>query len=135
MLAVYTLPFYAQAQITLNYSNAPTDAQCQIPDTFNRIKLNTLPDVSPKANATWDLTLATDSSGYSYTYNGPAGSSAFPSATFKIGRQYVITPAMRYNLDAMCDINTDGIVYMGEHIEREALPLAALTGDTGDSLV
>lgn len=135
MLAVYTLPFYAQAQITLNSANAPTDAQCQIPDTFNRIKLNTLPDVSPKANATWDMTLATDSNVYTYNFNKAASSSAFPLATFTISRQYIVTPGMRYDFVAMCDVNTNGIVYMGEHINRQALPLAALTGDTGDSLV
>ena len=135
LLAVYTLPFYVQAQITLNSTNAPTDAQCQIPDTFNRVKLNTLPDVSPKANATWDMTLATDSNIYTYNYNKAAASSAFPTATFIIPRQYIVTPGMRYDFDAMCDVNTNGIVYLGEHIDRQALPLAALTGDNADSLI
>lgn len=135
VLAAYTLPFYADAQITLNYANAPSDAQCQIPDTFNRVKLNTLPDVSPKANANWDLTTVTDSNIYTFNYNKPASSSAFPTATFIIPRQYIVTPGMRYDFDAMCDVTTNGIAYLGEKIDRQALSLFALTGDAADSLV
>lgn len=135
LLLAGLLPVLTQAQITLNYANAPTDAQCQIPDTFNRVKMNTLPDVSPKANANWDLTTATDSNIYTYNYNKPASSSAFPTATFIIPRQYIVTPGLRYDFDAMCDINTNGIAYLGEHIDRQALSLFALTGDAADSLV
>lgn len=135
ILAVYTFPLYVQAQMTLNSSNAPTDAQCQIRDTQNYVKINTMPDVTPKANATWDLTTVVDSNIYSYTYNFAASSSAFPTATFVIPRKYIVSAGLAYNFDAMKDVSTNGIIILGEHIDRQALPLAALTGNNADSLV
>lgn len=129
------LTFSLRAQITLDYSNAPSDAQCQIPDTMDRIKMNTLPDVSPKANATWDLTTATDSSIYSYFLNRPANSTVFPSATFIIPRQYIINAGLRYNFEAMRDVSTAGIVTLGEHIDRQAIPLVSITTNPNDSLI
>lgn len=135
VIAVLAIAQSTQAQITLDYKNAPTIKTCQTPDTMDRVKLNTLPDVQPKTNATWDLTTAVDSAIYTYTFNKPASSPAFPTATFIIPRQYIVTPGMRYDFDAMCDVTTSGIAFMGEHIERQALPLGALTGNTADSLV
>lgn len=125
----------SQAQITLDYSNAPSDAQCQIPDTMDRIKMNTLPDVTPKANANWDITTATDSNVYSNFFNRPANSATFPTATFVIPRHYIINAGLMYDFDAMRDVSTAGIITLGEHINRQAIPLVSITTNPNDSLV
>lgn len=135
LIAGFVLPLCSQAQITLDYSNAPSIAQCQIPDTTDRIKFNTLPDVSPKANATWDLTTASDSSIYSYVTNYAANSSAFPTATFVIPRLYVINAGLMYAFEAMKDVTNNGIVILGEHIDHQGIPLGSITGNVNDSLV
>lgn len=135
VLGCIALSQYAQAQITIDFSNAPSIAQCQIPDTTDRIKFNTLPDVSPKTNATWDLTTSADSNIYSYVTNRAANSPAFPSATFVIPRQYVINAGLRYDFEAMKNVTNNGIVVLGEHIDHQGIPLGSITGNTSDSLV
>lgn len=128
---VFTLSL--RAQITLNHSNAPSNAQCQLDDTLGRLKLNSLPDLSIKTNATWDLSATVDS-GLFFTYNGAASSSAFPNAKFTISNKYLFS-ALNYESLSMKNVAVNGILEYGEHIDRQALPIGALTGDNGDSLV
>lgn len=135
IIACIVITLSAHAQITLDFSNAPSVAQCQIPDTMDRIKTNSLPDVTPKANTIWDITTATDSSTFTRFFNHGAASSAFPTAKFVIPGHYAITTGLQYQIETMYDLNTNGIVRIGEHIDRQPIPLAALTGNTNDSIV
>jgi len=128
------LPFCLSAQITLTSSNAPSLAVCQANDTANTTEVTgTLPDLSPKTNATWDLTSLVDSYAY-LNIKAAASSSAFPSAKFTI-RAYYPFSALQYWFLKMNAVTPGGIMSYGEEIERQALPIGMLTGDPGDSLV
>lgn len=123
-----------QAQITLNSTNAPSLTVCQSDDSLTRPKLSgTLPDMSAKANGTWDLTTIVDSQ-YLFTYSGVASSSAFPTATFTHDIGYAFS-ALKYIVVRMYSITSGGIIAHGEHLDRQALSIGAQTGDSGDSLV
>ncbi|MCB9045267.1 MAG: T9SS type A sorting domain-containing protein [Chitinophagales bacterium] len=133
VIAGLTFSMALQAQITLNSSNAPSTAQCQSNDTFRKLSTTGLPDLSPKTNATWDLTGIADLGSF-FTYNGVASSGAFPNATFTLSRKYLFS-ALSYNNISMFGITGSGIIDYGEHIDRQPLSIGALTGDPGDSLV
>lgn len=128
------LSFGLKAQITLDASTAPSVAVCQTEDTFNNVKIGgPFPDVSAKTNGTWDFTVAADSNGLK-NFNAPISSTAFPSASFTILGQYPFS-GLSYLSNDMYHTSSTGVLRYGEHLDRQALSIAALTGDTKDSLV
>lgn len=133
MIAGVFITYCTQAQITLNYSNAPSISQCQIPDTFTRLKLTGLPAMTASANATWDFTTAGDSTNFSIP-GGAASNSAFPNAKFQSSAYYAFS-GLSYSVWLMKNIAANGSVIYGLHVDRQALSLAALTGNTSDSVV
>lgn len=121
------------AQITLDYSNAPSVELCQTFDSSNTLKLHTLPVIAPGENVVWDLTSAEDSV-KSYFEAYPASNPAFPDATFKTEIFYPFS-GLRYFGDLLQNVTPDGITSYGVHIDRQAIPLALLTGSVTDSLI
>jgi hypothetical protein len=123
----------ANAQLTLNSTNAPTVAKCQQNDTLMRLKMSGIvPSFAGAANATWDLTVMGDSTSFFYD-NGPYSGSAFPTATFTQPGAYPFS-SLIYYIDAIYDVTPTGIINYGEHIERQALSLAGISGATTDTL-
>jgi hypothetical protein len=129
----FSLSLTASAQLTLNSANAPTVAICQQNDTLKRLKLSGIvPSFAGATNATWDLTVMGDSSSFFYD-NGPYSGSAFPTATFTQPGAYPFS-LLIYYVDAIYDVTPTGIINYGEHIERQALSLAGVSGATTDTL-
>lgn len=130
---LFSLSLSASAQLTLNSANAPTVAICQQNDTLMRLKRSgTVPSFAGAANATWDLTVMGDSTSFFYD-NGAYSGSAFPTATFTQPGAYPFSSLMYY-IDAIYDVTPTGIINYGEHIERQALSLAGVSGATTDTL-
>lgn len=134
IIAGIALTLSAQAQITLNSSNAPSVSQCQTPDSFRRLKLGTLPTFTASTNATWDLTTAGDSSRYFIPGGAATATSAFPNATFYNDAHYNFA-VLGYQIQDMKNVAASGIVTYGVHVDRQAISLAPFTGSTSDSVV
>jgi hypothetical protein len=128
------LSVMAEAQITLNASNAPSKAQCQVQDTFVTVVPASVPSLAPKTNATWDLKPAVDIQGWG-NFNKPANSTVFPKASFQILTDYLFAGALKYSVDRYYDVDNSGILVYGEHLDRQALPIGSYTGSNTDSLV
>jgi hypothetical protein len=129
----FSFSLSASAQITLNSANAPTVAICQQNDTMQRLKMTgTVPSFAGAANAIWDMTVMADSTTF-YTDNEPFSGSAFPSATFTLPGGYPFS-SLFYLVDVMFGITPTGIVNFGEHVDRQSLSLAGVSGATTDTL-
>lgn len=134
IIAGTVLSLSTNAQITLNSSNAPSLAKCQMADSFRRLKLNTLPVITPATNATWDLTTVGDSV-RTYQIRAVATSStAFPNAGF-YNEAYYNFAVLGYNISNIKNVTANGILMYGVHVDRQAISLASFTGVTTDSVV
>lgn len=133
MLAGLSLSAISQAQITLSSTNAPSIAQCQISDTFTRVQKASIPTLAAGTNMTWDLTTAIDSTNF-YLPTGAVSNASFPNAKFYSDGFYPFS-GFSYTVQNMKDVSAAGIVVYGTYMNRQAIPLGALTGDSGDSIV
>lgn len=134
IFACFTLAQSANAQITLSSSNAPSVATCAMQDSLAQLQIaSSIPDFSAASNATWDLTSMVDSFPY-HTFNATYSGADFPSATFNLPVRYSFA-ALSYLADKYYDVTPTGVVAYGEHTDRQALAIAALTGASTDSLV
>lgn len=133
-IAGIALSLSADAQLTLNSSNAPSLSLCQQGDSFRRIKLNTLPNIAPATNATWDLTTVGDSVRTYQTRAVATSSSAFPNAGF-YNEAYYNFAVLGYNITNIKNVTANGILMYGVHVDRQAISLASFTGGANDSVV
>jgi hypothetical protein len=127
------LSHYSYTQITLDFTNAPSIALCQSFDSATTLKLKSLPAIAPGEDAVWDFTAATDSSNV-FRKAFVANNQSFPEATFQTEIFYPFS-GLRYIGNLMQNVTSDGIAGYGVHIDRQAIPLALLTGSTTDSLI
>lgn len=134
LIAGFILPLCSQAQITIDQTNGPTVSRCQVGDSFRRLKVNTLPTITPATNATWDMTVAGDSTRIWRLRGAVSPSSAFPNASFYNNAHYNLA-VLGYETTNIKNVTSSGVVMYGEHIDRQALSLAAMTSNTADSLV
>lgn len=125
---------YTQAQITLNSSSGPSLSLCQMGDSFRRIKLNTIPTIAPATNATWDMTVAGDSTRFWQLRDVYSSSSAFPNAGFYNKAHYNFA-VLGYETSNIKNVTANGILMYGVHVDRQAISLASFTGSTTDSVV
>jgi hypothetical protein len=121
----------AWGQITLTQANcqfAPPPAV----DTFFELPL-TVPRLLSGAGQVWDLSGFAPTGGVVYEYGLPE-QSAFPKATLG---QKAVTPfsQLSYTQFNQKGVEPGGWIEYGQALERQSLPIGALTGNSLDSLI
>jgi hypothetical protein len=123
-----SLALSAQAQITLDQSNAPTTVS-GIDTLFNANIDNTVPSVAAATNARWDFSRVTYNAGKQY--NKYTAASGFPSAQYSNEIEYELEPGTKYKSHLMFAVGAQGIVNYGEQLKRQAFNI----GGPNDSLI
>ncbi|MCO6460930.1 MAG: T9SS type A sorting domain-containing protein [Saprospiraceae bacterium] len=136
LLFLSLLMSYASiAQITITKDNF--DDWKPVADSLRKITDNSpVPDLQPGENIEWDLTGLEYFNDTIYFYaHSDTEYPAFPKGRFDWGVYYIINSAMRYATNLVGSIDDDGIHFYGEHLDRQAIGIGALSGSAGDSLV
>ena len=128
LLVGASLTISSQAQITLNQSGYP--ASLIGTDTLKQtLSVTTYPDLSPAANASWDLTSMLYGSSLFYSYRVPSASAQFAdSTTYNFG-------GFGYDANIRKSMTATGFVRYGQDIRRTGYSLAAVTSGPTDSIV